>query len=483
MLLRNTGRWLKLERVYQKVRSSWRPVSFRARAFSCQTSVVARDQSLLLLNGCTSYSGEFKKLSQGDLLYQREQPARPVGVVLFEAFGTHFGCVLPGKGTNSPQVNAGEGLEVRGKLSLEVDVTHGKDRIDPFDLLLSTEDGGFPVFRSQPRDVERERILDCWLTEVAAVDMLVPIGRGQSMLFVEESSSCDASFLSHVVKGISKSSYNADLESIMMLSHGLDSDGGVKCTKIPRVLLDISQVDDEAQSTLAAFVGCALCEIARDRGSNSLLVLPQLAAMQVLWERARALFLQNHIELGSAANNAQVGADRADLRSFYSSLMQRAAKLNKSNGSGSLTILGAIAQAPSRRYEGLEDKPVTVEELKASGQYSTQVLSRLQLLEDKSITITDAVLEKLGIPKVEAQSSSGGPYSTAKQHTEELKSLCDGHISCLQPEHHIRIEATTDIEALISAMPFDPRDSLTRIGVGRYDMIINWDLALLSQIY
>ena len=430
------------------------------------TRVVGRDKELLLLGECTSKSGEYKKLSQGDVLYDSTQACKPIGVVLFEAFGSHFGCVLPS--SHPVDIETGQTLEVGGKLSITVDEeSAAAGCVDPFQLLKDEREGGLAVFRQQPRDIERERILDCWLTQVVGVDMLVPIGRGQSMLFIEKSSQYPTSFLSHVAAGITASCQNSDLDKTVVTLPAPDaadhkSDPGT-------LVVDIGSHEEDAFVTLSFFIACAICEKMRDAGANCLLVLPQMACMHSLWERARTLYLDNHHNLGSSAANAQVGADRADLRSFYSSLMQRAAKLNKALGSGSLTILARVALSLEDEAVEGNDINVRVEDLRASESYPEQTLFRLQALEDKGIQLNTAILEKLGIPQPKSGRHSQRTGSNMKQHTEELKSLSDGHISCLNgSERHPPNAESNEKEAMLRLMPFDPRDSLTRIGIGRY---------------
>jgi hypothetical protein len=91
--------------------------------------------------------------------------------------------------------------------------------------------------------------------------------------------------------------------------------------------------DMELDQYLQLFTACTIAEVHRDSGGSALLVLDNINVMQSIWFRAVTMIVQArpHLDLQTL-----MSGDRADLRLFYSSLVQRAAKLLDG---GSLTVL------------------------------------------------------------------------------------------------------------------------------------------------
>lgn len=206
------------------------------------------------------------------------------------------------------------------------------------------------------------------------------------------------------------------------------------------------------------------------------------------------------------------GSDRADMggdsemRGFYSSLLQRNAQLTDLYGGGSMTSLvlldetnlqgGAVAATePSEEEKG--DHEYTLADFDGPF-FSNKTRARLAVLASKGVGLTGAVVDKLGIPRPEAD---GRRAMLATMHVDQLISLVDGEATALQ-QHSTpgrlspiffapkargaqparvlfhsspslvplllsgHITLSPELRAAGLMPPLDPANSLTRIGVG-----------------
>jgi len=406
------------------------------------------DQRLVLLEEQFMSSGSF---APGDVLFEKD---RPVGVLMFHGFGLHFGARL----MDQDCMRRNAELETRPgwKLNVVDGTETEKDLKNSLKFLESSERA---IYRNQPRDIEREVITQGWNTGIVSVDAMTPIGRGQSMLFSsnfdKESVQFRDHFLRDIAIGILKSEYNKDEVRMWVCvppkgnpSHSVFSlvDDLPRTTILNTCLEELDDVD--VFGVLGSFAACRLAEGERDAGRHALLLLPDLFSHYCLWSRAQKLAKQYFQERERSVGYFNRGADRADLRQYYSALIQRAAFL--CNGGSLTTLQGAVTlNEDGNSSQQDEEKVFELKELLTQSLRTPSEMNRLKLLSDRGIPFTKKNLGKIKIRVVDSQDEVKKLPPTS--HAEELKSISDGHL------------VMNSKDALFD---FDFRNSLTRIGIG-----------------
>ena len=274
---------------------------------------------------------------------------------------------------------------------------------------------GPPLFAQPPALEDRQSIGRNLHTGVAAIDALVPIGEGQSLLIVGEAGSHKTSAALDCLAGAQR---GRDEEGTRELTcvyacASLEADRIRTCGGGTAILVthdpgaeegkkgeegDEGEAGARLAATLAAV---ALAERARDAGGDAVVFLDDLRGLSRFWERANARLLQLDAELappslssaegeakGKGEGEAMVEMDgtllakgEAMRRQFMSSVLQRSARMSDALGGGTLTLIGLIP-GPFRASEDLRsiaDGHVCVERVDAERYVvrADQSLSRL----------------------------------------------------------------------------------------------------------
>jgi len=326
------------------------------------------------------------------------------------------------------------------------------------------------IFRPQPRDIARKVIKEGWNSGMACVDVLTPIGRGQSMLFATPESAGSGyrrdQYMLGVATGVLQSKFNVDTHvwvSVPPRNKNPDTfltPENVRVTLGSRATIveslgpnDPDDEDADVFGVLNSYVTCTLAETRRDAGKHAFLMLPDLQSHYKVWSRGLKLAAEHFKEARGYVPEALFapGADRADMRQFYSSLIQRSALLRTG---GSLTTLQGVFTSPPGANKAAEQTPLPFGDLLKDTRRTASELNRLKLLNDRGVPLTSKNLAKIGIrvdpPKLK-------DFQT--QHAEELKSISDGHIV---------MNGEKDL------FDFDFQNSLTRIGIG-FNKVISGD--------
>lgn len=177
------------------------------------------------------------------------------------------------------------------------------------------------------------------LTGILAIDSLIPVGRGQRELIIGDRQTGKTSiaidaiinqrnvingkqvFCIYVAVGQKRS-------SVIHLAKRLKQEGAMFFTTI----VAATASDSAAMRYLAPYAGCTLGEFFRDRGFDALIVYDDLTKHADAY-REMSLLLRR-----SPAREAYP----SDVFYAHSRLLERAAKLNKAYGFGSLTALPII---------------------------------------------------------------------------------------------------------------------------------------------
>ena len=233
-----------------------------------------------------------------------------------------------------------------------VDVPVGKGLLGRVvDPLGNPIDGKGPIKSSERRRVElkapgiisRESVHEPMQTGLKAIDSLVPIGRGQRELIIGDRQTGKTAVAIDTI--LNQKEVNAgDDESkklyciyvaigqkrstVAQIVKLLEENGALEYT----IVVAATASEPAPIQFLAPYSGCAMGEFFRDNGMHALIIYDDLSKQAVAY-RQMSLLLRR-----PPGREAYPG----DVFYLHSRLLERAAKMNKEHGGGSLTALPII---------------------------------------------------------------------------------------------------------------------------------------------
>ena len=279
-------------------------------------------------------AGEMVEFSNGVQGMALNLEADNVGVVIF--------------GSDS-QIKEGDVVKRTGTI---VDVPIGKGLLGRVvDGLGNPIDGKGPIVSDQRSRVEvkapgiipRTSVHEPVQTGLKAIDALVPVGRGQRELIIGDRQTGKTAVAIDTFIN-QKASHQGDDESkklyciyvaigqkrstVAQIVRQLEESGAMDYT----IVVAATASDPAPMQFLAPYTGCAMGEYFRDNGMHALIVYDDLSKQAVAY-RQMSLLLRR-----PPGREAYPG----DVFYLHSRLLERAAKMNSDNGSGSLTALPII---------------------------------------------------------------------------------------------------------------------------------------------
>lgn len=290
-----------------------------------------------------------------------------------------------------------------------------------------------PLFCAPPNMEDRESIDSPLLTQVKAIDIITPLGKGQALQ----------------VSGLQGSGKTPLCVQALMGQ----KDTGVRCVyaavgcsagQLAETVRELERTGCMAYTTVvAATDACsvgeqyaAICyaasiaERVRDEGGDSLVVFNTVEALVGLWERMM------DVSLGDASGDATdateelveyegmlISAQAAQRRIFFSSLIQRCARMHKRLKGGSMTGLFVVPGSPAQgrkpqmadkiaQYKHLSDAQKSkllkaLEQQAAAEQtdYNTEVVEEFMSMADGQLVLEHTRDGTTGGPKVDARLS------------------------------------------------------------------------------
>jgi len=255
----------------------------------------------------------------------------------------NVGAVLFG---DSSLVKEGDTVKRTGKV---VEVPVGKELlgrvVDPLGQPL---DGKGPINAKNSLPIERKAlgvmqrfpVKEPLQTGLKSIDSMIPIGRGQRELIIgDRQTGKSASAIDAIIN--QKSTHNSDspvyciyvaigqkASTVAKLVAELEANGAMEYTTV--VVANAS--DPAPLQYIAPYAGCAMGEYYRDNGMHGLIVYDDLSKQATAY-RQMSLVLRR-----PPGREAFPG----DVFYLHSRLLERASKLSKDLGSGSLTALPVI---------------------------------------------------------------------------------------------------------------------------------------------
>ncbi|MFA5963151.1 MAG: F0F1 ATP synthase subunit alpha [Sphingomonas sp.] len=279
-------------------------------------------------------AGEMVEFSNGVQGMALNLEADNVGVVIF--------------GSDS-EIKEGDVVKRTGTI---VDVPVGKALLGRVvDGLGNPIDGKGPIATTERSRVEvkapgiipRTSVHEPVQTGLKAIDALVPVGRGQRELIIGDrqtgkSAVAIDTFINQkdAHKGTNESeklycvyvAIGQKRSTVAQLVRTLTENGAMDYS----IVVAATASDPAPLQFLAPYTGCAMGEYFRDNGMHALIVYDDLSKQAVAY-RQMSLLLRR-----PPGREAYPG----DVFYLHSRLLERAAKMNKDNGSGSLTALPII---------------------------------------------------------------------------------------------------------------------------------------------
>lgn len=267
------------------------------------------------------------KRSTGMIMNLEEETA---GIILFSDYEeTKEGCVVRRTGRVA-EVPVGDALLGRVVDSLGAPVD-GKGEIN--------SDEHRRVEVKGPGIIERENVREPLQTGIKAIDAMIPIGRGQRELIIGDrrtgktaiavdtiinqqfASEGEPVYCFYVAIGQKRS-------SVVQLIENLRKHGALRYTTV----IAATASDPAALQYLAPYAACAMAEHFRDSGRHALIVFDDLTKHAQAYRELSLLMRR------SPGREAYPG----DIFYLHSRLLERAAKLSRELGGGSLTALPIV---------------------------------------------------------------------------------------------------------------------------------------------
>ena len=192
-----------------------------------------------------------------------------------------------------------------------------------------------PVERLAPGVIDRQPVREPMMTGLKAIDSMIPIGRGQRELIIgDRQTGKTAVALDTIINSKGKDlicvycAIGQKRSSVAQVVQTLTEYGAMDYT----IVVVASASEPAPMLYLAPYAACAMAEYFRDKGKHALIIYDDLSKHAVAY-RELSLLLRR-----PPGREAYPG----DVFYLHSRLLERASKLSKEKGAGSLTALPII---------------------------------------------------------------------------------------------------------------------------------------------
>jgi len=265
----------------------------------------------------------FKDGSRGEAINLEENS---VGAIVLDNYlGIKQGDQVKGTGK---LLSIGVGDEFIGRVIDPLGVPlDGKGAIKPSKF--------YPIEKIAPGVVQRQPVNTALQTGIKAIDTMIPIGRGQRELIIGDRSTGKTALVIDTI--INQKHENViciyvaigqKASRIAQLINTLEKAGAMKHT----IIVSATAAESASLQYIAPYSGCALGEYFMDQGKDALVIYDDLSKHAWAY-RQISLILKR-----PSGREAYPG----DIFYLHSKLLERACRMSKENGGGSLTALPII---------------------------------------------------------------------------------------------------------------------------------------------
>jgi F-type H+-transporting ATPase subunit alpha len=192
-----------------------------------------------------------------------------------------------------------------------------------------------PVERIAPGVIDRQSVREPMMTGIKAIDSMIPIGRGQRELIIGDRQTGKTAIALDTIINNAKNdlvciycAIGQKRSSVAQVVQTLTEYGAMDYT----IVVAATASEPAPMLYLAPYAACAMGEYFRDRGKHALVIYDDLSKHAAAY-REISLLLRR-----PPGREAYPG----DVFYLHSRLLERAAKLSKEKGGGSLTALPVI---------------------------------------------------------------------------------------------------------------------------------------------
>ncbi len=196
-------------------------------------------------------------------------------------------------------------------------------------------DAQYPVEKVAPGVMTREPVGVPLMTGIKAIDALIPIGRGQRELIIGDRQVGKTAIAIDTMLNQKETgviciyvAIGQKASKIAKLVAKLEESGAMAYS----IVVVAAASDPAAQQYIAPYAGCAIGEYFMDQGQDALIIYDDLSKHAWAYREVSLLLRR------PPGREAYPG----DVFYLHSRLLERAARLNKENGGGSLTALPII---------------------------------------------------------------------------------------------------------------------------------------------
>ena len=261
----------------------------------------------------------------------------------------NVGCVLLGDAT---KIREGDLVKTTGRI---ISVPTGNSLLgrvvnalgDPLDgkgPLAVTAADYLPIEQPAPNVVEREPVKQPLQTGIKAIDAMIPIGRGQRELIIGDRQTGKTALLIDTIinqkltgGGDPKNpeqviciyvAMGQKQSTVVDVVRRLEKAGAMPYT----IVVSASAMEEASMQYLAAYGGCTMGERFRDEGRHVVIMYDDLYKQALAYRQVMLLLRR------PPGREAFPG----DVFNLHSRLLERAAKLSKEKGGGSMTALPVV---------------------------------------------------------------------------------------------------------------------------------------------
>ncbi len=192
-----------------------------------------------------------------------------------------------------------------------------------------------PIERNAPSVIERQPVHEPVQTGIKAIDGMIPVGRGQRELIIGDRQTGKTAVMVDTI--INQKGQNMmciyvavgqKMSTVKSVQNTLEKAGAMDYT----IIVNASASDSASMQFIAPFAGTAMGEYFRDKGGHALVMYDDLYKHAIAWRQVSLLLRR------PPGREAFPG----DVFNLHSRLLERAAKMSKEKGSGSLTALPVV---------------------------------------------------------------------------------------------------------------------------------------------
>ena len=197
----------------------------------------------------------------------------------------------------------------------------------------------YPIEKTAPGVIARESVKTPLHTGIKAIDAMIPIGRGQRELIIgDRQTGKTAIAIDMILNQMQDPKYRRPIciyvaigqreSKVRKIVAELEKRGAMKYT----IVVSASASSPATLQYIAPFAGCAIGEFFMDKGEDAVVIYDDLSKHAAAYRQISLLLRR------PPGREAYPG----DIFYLHSRLLERAAKMSKENGGGSLTALPII---------------------------------------------------------------------------------------------------------------------------------------------